>query len=55
VILAITDDGTNIVAAKDGRFAIFPITDDCMDTVLKWYYLQEAASNSRAQQKRDCG
>jgi hypothetical protein len=47
MILAITDDGTSVVAAKDGRFVIFAITDDRTNTVLKWYYFSAAASNSR--------
>ncbi len=47
MILAITDDGTSVVAAKDGRFVIFAITDDRTNTVLKWYYFNAAASNSR--------
>ncbi|HET7063196.1 MAG TPA: hypothetical protein VFI49_02900 [Rudaea sp.] len=28
MILAITDDGTSLVAAKDGRLVILAITDD---------------------------
>jgi hypothetical protein len=47
VILAITDDGTSVVAAVDGRFVIFAIMDDRTNTALKWYYFSGAASNSR--------
>ena len=45
MILAITDDGTSVVAAKDGRFVIFAITNDRINIALKWYYFIGTASN----------
>ena len=46
MILAITDDGTSVVATSDGRFVIFAMTDDGTNMVLKWYYFDVPASNS---------
>jgi hypothetical protein len=47
MILAITDDGTSVVAAKAGRVVFFALTAVRIAMVLKWYYFNAAASNTR--------